>query len=36
MGLTVGYMLQQQLTSRERAYTQTWTRIIKSSGFQPQ
>jgi tripartite-type tricarboxylate transporter receptor subunit TctC len=36
MGLTVGYMSQQQLASRERAYTQTWTRIIKSSGFQPQ
>jgi tripartite-type tricarboxylate transporter receptor subunit TctC len=36
MGLTVGFMSQQQLASRERAYTQTWTRIIKSSGFQPQ
>jgi tripartite-type tricarboxylate transporter receptor subunit TctC len=36
MGLTVGFMPQQQLASRERAYTQTWTRIIKSSGFQPQ
>ncbi|MCM2253844.1 MAG: Bug family tripartite tricarboxylate transporter substrate binding protein [Ramlibacter sp.] len=36
MGLTVGYMPQQQLASRERAYTQTWTRIIRSSGFQPQ
>jgi tripartite-type tricarboxylate transporter receptor subunit TctC len=36
MGLTVGFMTQQQLASRERAYTQTWTRIIKSSGFQPQ
>ncbi|MFZ3128070.1 MAG: Bug family tripartite tricarboxylate transporter substrate binding protein [Rhodoferax sp.] len=36
MGLTVGYMTPQQLTSRERAYSQTWARIIKSSGFQPQ
>jgi tripartite-type tricarboxylate transporter receptor subunit TctC len=36
MGLAVGYMPQQQLASRERAYTQTWTRIIKASGFQPQ
>jgi tripartite-type tricarboxylate transporter receptor subunit TctC len=36
MGLTVGFMPQQQLASRERAYSQTWARIIKSSGFQPQ
>jgi tripartite-type tricarboxylate transporter receptor subunit TctC len=36
MGLAVGYMPQQQLASRERAYTQAWTRIIKASGFQPQ
>ncbi len=36
MGLTVGFMPQQQLASRERSYTQTWTRIIKASGFQPQ
>ena len=36
MGLTVGFMSQQQLASREKTYTQTWTRIIKSSGFQPQ
>jgi tripartite-type tricarboxylate transporter receptor subunit TctC len=35
MGLTVGFMPQQQLASRERAYTQTWTRIIRKSGFQP-
>ena len=34
MGLTVGHMTPQQLTSRERAYTQTWARIIKASGFQ--
>ena len=36
MGLTVGHMPPQQLASRERAYTQTWARIIKASGFQPQ
>ena len=33
MGLTVQYMNAQQLGQRERAYTQTWTRIIKASGF---
>ena len=36
MGLTVGYMTPQQLASREHAYTQTWARIIKASGFQAQ
>jgi tripartite-type tricarboxylate transporter receptor subunit TctC len=36
MGLTVGYMSSQQLADRERAYVQTWARIIKASGFQPQ
>jgi tripartite-type tricarboxylate transporter receptor subunit TctC len=36
MGLTVGFMPQKQLAERERAYTQTWTRIIRNSGFQPQ
>lgn len=36
MGLTVGHMTSQQLASRERAYTQTWARIIKASGFQAQ
>jgi tripartite-type tricarboxylate transporter receptor subunit TctC len=36
LGLSVEFMSQQQLGSRERAYTQTWTRIIRSSGFQPQ
>lgn len=36
MGLTVGFMPQQQLASREKAYSQTWARIIKSSGFVPQ
>ena len=36
MGLSVGFMSQQQLASRERAYSQAWTKIIKSSGFQAQ
>lgn len=36
MGLTVGFMPSQQLAERERAYAQTWARIIKASGFQPQ
>ncbi len=35
MGLTVGFMPQQQLAARERAYAKTWARIIKDSGFQP-
>jgi tripartite-type tricarboxylate transporter receptor subunit TctC len=36
MGLTVGYTSSEQLGAREAAYRQVWTRIIKSSGFQPQ
>lgn len=36
MGLTVGYMAPAQLAQRERAYTTTWARIIRASGFQPQ
>jgi tripartite-type tricarboxylate transporter receptor subunit TctC len=36
MGLTVGFMTQAQLASREQAYTKTWAGIIKASGFQPQ
>lgn len=36
MGLTVGHMSGEQLASRERAYSQTWTRIIQASGFQAQ
>ena len=36
LGLTVGFMPQQQLAARERAYSQTWARIIRNSGFQPQ
>ncbi len=36
MGLSVGFMSQAQLASRERAYEATWSRIIKASGFQPQ
>ena len=35
-GLTVGFMPQPQLASRERAYAQAWAKIIKASGFQPQ
>ena len=35
-GLSVGYMPQQQLAARERAYAQAWAKIIKASGFQPQ
>lgn len=36
MGLAVGYMPPAQLASREQAYAQTWTKIIKASGFQAQ
>jgi tripartite-type tricarboxylate transporter receptor subunit TctC len=36
MGLAVGFQNQAQFTERERAYTATWSRIIKASGFQPQ
>ena len=35
-GLTVQFMPQPQLASRERAYAQTWAQIIRKSGFQPQ
>ena len=33
MGLSVGFMNAQQLGKREQAYTQVWSKIIKSSGF---
>jgi len=33
MGLTVGHMTPQQLAARQQAYTEAWTRIIKTSGF---
>jgi len=36
LGLTVGFMPQQQLAARERAYSQTWTKLIRDLGFQPQ
>ncbi|APW36032.1 Twin-arginine translocation pathway signal [Rhodoferax koreense] len=36
MGLTVDYMPPDVLARREHAYAQTWARIIKASGFQPQ
>jgi tripartite-type tricarboxylate transporter receptor subunit TctC len=35
-GLTVGLMPHAQLAARERAYSQSWARIIRASGFQPQ
>jgi tripartite-type tricarboxylate transporter receptor subunit TctC len=35
-GLAVQFMSSAQLASRERAYTQIWTQIIRKSGFQPQ
>ena len=35
LGLTVDYMTQQQLTDREKAYTQVWIRIVKEKGFAP-
>lgn len=35
-GLTVGLLPQAQLAARERAYTQAWARIIRTSGLQPQ
>jgi len=34
MGLTVEYMTSEQLGSRERAYSQTWSKIIKAGGFE--
>jgi len=36
MGLTVGFMPQQQLAARERAYAKSWAEIIRRTGFQPQ
>jgi tripartite-type tricarboxylate transporter receptor subunit TctC len=36
MGLAVGHMTPEQLGQRERAYTATWARIIKATGFVPQ
>jgi tripartite-type tricarboxylate transporter receptor subunit TctC len=36
MGLTVGFMPQRQFSNRVQAYTEAWTWIIKTSGFQPQ
>jgi len=36
MGLAVGFMGGDELGARERAYTQSWARIIQASGFQPQ
>jgi tripartite-type tricarboxylate transporter receptor subunit TctC len=36
MGLAVEFMTGEQLAARERAYAQTWAKIIRTSGFQPQ
>ena len=36
LGLAVGFMPQKQFAERERVYAQTWARIIRDSGFQPQ
>jgi tripartite-type tricarboxylate transporter receptor subunit TctC len=36
MGLAVEHMSPDQLGQRERAYTATWSRIIKATGFVPQ
>lgn len=33
MGLTVDFMNSRQLHAREQAYTQTWAKLIKASGF---
>lgn len=33
MGLSVGFMGAQQLGAREKAYAQTWAKIIKATGF---
>ena len=36
LGLTVDYMNSEQLARREKAYAQSWARIIHESGFQAQ
>ncbi|WP_332814276.1 Bug family tripartite tricarboxylate transporter substrate binding protein [Ramlibacter sp.] len=36
LGLAVGYMPQQQLAKRERAYTAALAKIIEASGYRPQ
>ena len=36
MGLAVGHMTGEQLGTREKAYTATWAKIIKTTGFVPQ
>lgn len=36
LGLTVGFMSQQQLGARERAYSATWAKLIRNLGYQPQ
>ncbi|GAB4404921.1 MAG: Bug family tripartite tricarboxylate transporter substrate binding protein [Rhodoferax sp.] len=36
LGLSVGFMPGAQLAQRERAYSQTWARVIRDSGFKAQ
>lgn len=36
LGLSVGFVPQAQFAANEKAYTRTWARIIKASGFKPQ
>ena len=36
LGLAVGFMPQKPFGERERAYAQTWAKIVRDSGFQPQ
>jgi tripartite-type tricarboxylate transporter receptor subunit TctC len=36
LGLTVEFMPSAVLAERERAYSQSWARLIQSSGFLPQ
>jgi tripartite-type tricarboxylate transporter receptor subunit TctC len=36
MGLSVGFISGPQLAARERAYAQTWAKLIQASGFLPQ
>jgi len=36
LGLTVEFMPPASLSERERAYSQSWARLIQDSGFEPQ
>jgi len=35
-GLAIQLMTDKQLAAREKLYAQTWSQIIRKSGFQPQ